>query len=98
MRRAVNRNMEAGAQFFHASDMVGVMVGDEDRNGGEIKLSQCLDHRTGITRVDNGGRSAGVVVLATVQQPDVIVPKGRDGMHFIHLLMLTAADCEVNHG
>ena len=78
--------------------MVGVMVGDEDRNGDEIKLFHCLDHRTGISRVDNGSRSAGVVVLVTVQQPDVIVPKGRDGMYLIHVLMLTAADCEVNHG
>jgi hypothetical protein len=59
-------------QGRHATDMVVMVVGEQDRAQGELAFGQCLLHRGGIARIDNDG-VAGVVV----QQPDVIVGKRR---------------------
>lgn len=78
--------------------MVGVMVGYQDGNGDEIKFIQSLHNRASISRVNNDGSPPAVCVLGSAQQPDVIVPEGRDGMYEVHKLMLTAGSGKVNHG
>ena len=58
-----------------ATDMVGVMMGDEHGTQFQSVCAQCVDHGCRITGVDDGG------VLACIidQHPDIVVLECRHG-------------------
>ena len=70
--RPVNARAGQLAQGLHATDMVGVMVRDEDRIELELFALQGVEHRLGLTRIDH--HSAPLVM----QQPEVVVGEGRE--------------------
>lgn len=76
--RAIHRDAEAFAQGCSAGGVVRMMVRDEYGNRGELLGAQNRFHRRRLARVHNRHPAW---IFGAVNQPDVIVPQGRNGLY-----------------
>ena len=82
LSRPEYRAMVAQGQFGCAAAMVAVVVGEQDGLQAEFVLRQVFLDWIGVAGVNDGG------VSAIVDEPDIIVFKGGDGMNGNHFVMV----------
>ncbi len=71
----------SGDQTGDAADVIGMMVGRENRLEPESFGSERREHRTGIARIDDGDRAG---LGGAADHPDVVVVACRDRPHVEH--------------
>ena len=83
----VYRGLVRLAQCLQSTDVVEMMMGNEDASQLQLAFTQGLQYRCGVARVDHEGRVAG-----PCDQPDVVVVVSGNGFDSQHGILFHLAE------